>query len=820
MYKPSGTNSSVPRPYEAAHRQVARKAAVEGLVLLKNDNHALPLAAAGSVAVYGTGAIFTIKGGTGSGDVNARETVNIVDGIKNAGVSVANEGWLAEFAKEYGEARLAWRDEVWRRADTGERLFFAASETPFITPAGPDPVREDTDTAIYVIARTAGEAADRHNTPGDYQLTEGEAAQIRKLRGLYPKLILIINSGSLIELDFDGYDDIDAVLYVGQPGMEAGNAIADVLFGKASPSGKLTDTWPVKYADLSNADTFSYMSGLEREVYHEGIYVGYRYFDTFNVPVRYSFGYGLSYTEFDITPVSLTVNREIPLPRVFITAHVTNTGSCAGREVLQVYASCPGTRLDKEYRRLAKFKKTALLAPGESEDTVVYFSLYDLASYDEKLPGWVIEAGDVILYLGTSLSDAKPFATLHVKDEIVFSKTENICPPQVSIDELRSDAALTAARRAEDLKAAGGFTAELSSADFAPETITYGPAYDDTPAEVRDFVEALSVDQLVELATGSLSAGQGSTIGAAGSRVPGSAAQTSPCAAEQGLPDIVLADGPAGLRLTATYQLVDGYPKREPLEKALYNGFFYRGEDVTEGETWYQYTTAIPVGTVLAQTWDPEIVKMCGDIIGEEMNEFGVELWLAPGMNIHRNPLCGRNFEYYSEDPMLTSSIASAMAEGVEAHPGCGVTIKHFACNSQEDNRHGSDSILSERALREIYLKAFELTVRKSHPKSIMTSYNLVNGVHAANSYDLCTKAARNEWGFDGMIMTDWGTTRDKPLSTASGCMRAGNDIVMPGEPSDHGDIRASLEDGTLDIKDLKRSIARVVRCVWALTGR
>ena len=316
-HKPSGTRSPEPRPYEAAHREIARKAATQGFVLLRNENAVLPLDKDQPVAVYGVGAISTIKGGTGSGDVNVREVVNIADGIRNAGVTIANDQWLKDLAQDYQQARLAWRDEIWRKADeAGGRMFMAMAQTPFIAPAGAEPVKEDAEVALYVIARNAGEGADRHNVPGDYQLTQEERTVLKKICELYPQVVVIINSGSLIDLSFVAEEEnIDGVLYIGQPGMEAGNSVADVLFGDVDPSGKLTDTWTWKYEDYPNAKTFSYLSGLEKEIYHEGIFVGYRYFDTFDVPVMYSFGYGLSYTDFFVkeTGVSLDKTGKMPL---------------------------------------------------------------------------------------------------------------------------------------------------------------------------------------------------------------------------------------------------------------------------------------------------------------------------------------------------------------------------------------------------------------------------------------------------------------------------------------------------------------------------
>lgn len=358
---------------------------------------------------------------------------------------------------------------------------------------------------------------------------------------------------------------------------------------------------------------------------------------------------------------------------------------------------------------------------------------------------------------------------------------------------------------------------ELKASEILTETISYAGFSDKLPGKAGEITESLSLDQLVAFATGDLVKGQGSELGSAGQTIPGAAAETAAAAKMEPwkVASIVLADGPAGLRLSKTYQVVNGQIVKGDFLDALEGGFF-APEKEKRGETYYQYCTAIPVGTLLAQTWDAELIEEVGEMIGHEMELFGVTLWLAPGMNIHRNPLCGRNFEYYSEDPLLSGIMASAMTLGVQKVPGCGTTIKHFACNNQEDNRMGSDSVLSERTLREIYLKGFEIAVKNAQPMSIMTSYNLINGVHAANCYDICTKAARDEWGFAGAIMTDWTTTTNSTagVCTAAGCMRAGNDMVMPGDPRDHDCIRKELEAGTLDIRELKRCVCNTIRVI------
>ena len=357
---------------------------------------------------------------------------------------------------------------------------------------------------------------------------------------------------------------------------------------------------------------------------------------------------------------------------------------------------------------------------------------------------------------------------------------------------------------------------ELHAKDFTTEVIEYKKNNALYEKEAMDFVDTLSEEELIDLAAGDPGKAQGGNLGAAGISVPGSAGETHRCAIDKGLASIVLADGPAGLRLMKYYHVNEGSIVTMPFEFSLEGGLFYDDSRELPGERYYQYCTAIPVGTLLAQTWDEKLIREVGAMIGTEMEHFGVTLWLAPGMNIHRNPLCGRNFEYYSEDPLLAGMMAASMTLGVQKVPGCGTTIKHYACNNQEDNRMGSDSILSERTLREIYLKGFEIAIKDAQPMSIMTSYNLINGVHAANCYDTCTKAARDEWGFAGAIMTDWTTTNVQIQGecTAAGCMRAGNDMVMPGMEEDHENIRKELKEGTLDIRELKRCIYNTVNII------
>lgn len=816
----TGTTDNTVTKRELDNRKVARRAAAEGMVLLKNEG-ILPLKEGTKIALYGVGASRTIKGGTGSGDVNERETVSIYQGMKNAGFEITTEDWIKDFDEKYQVARYAWRDEIENEAakleDQVSGFFNVYSTTPFRMPAGAPVTQTDADVAIYILSRIAGEGADRFDEAGDYYLTEEEKKQLADICSMYEHVIVAVNTGGLADLSFmDEYVNIEALLQIVQPGMEAGNAFADIISGRVTPSGKMTDSWAVKYEDYPNSKTFSHNNGnVDKEYYTEGLYVGYRYFDSFDVPVRYGFGYGLSYTTFE-TKVLSTVLKD---NKIVVETETINTGDTySGKEVVQLYATCPAGKLEKEYRRLVAFDKTGLLAPGQSEKMTLEIALDKLTSYSEAEAAWVLEKGSCVIWTGNSLESSSPCAVLALDADVVLTKTQNICPLKEELEEMKQSSEKMNQKLAALLK----FTEEkalpvmeLKAADVETRVVEYHSNAECVPAEAREFVNTLSTEKLVALASGDPGKGQGSNLGSAGISVPGSAGETNDCALEDGIPGIVLSDGPAGLRLMKHYNVYEGKIVNKPFKFSLEGGLFCEGEPADPGETRYQYCTAIPVGTLLAQTWDTALIEEIGEMIGGEMEEFSTTLWLAPGMNIHRNPLCGRNFEYYSEDPLVAGKIAAAMTNGVQKVPGCGTTIKHFACNNQEDNRMGSDSIVSERTLREIYLKGFEIAITESQPMSIMTSYNLINGVHAANNEDTCTKAARCEWGFQGMIMTDWTTTEQGEDCTASGCMRAGNDLVMPGAFSDRDNLNQELADGTLSMDDLKACISRLVNIVW-----
>ena len=816
----SGTTSSAVSQREIDNRLIARQAAADGMVLLKNEG-VLPLKKGERVALFGGGSVKTIKGGTGSGDVNEREVVSIYQGFVDAGLELSNRAWLDSFAATYQKAREDWRAEILK--DFGDdsigNLMFAYTSHVFRMPAG-DPMQDSdfdgVETGFYVISRTAGEGADRFNNAGDYYLTDIEKEQLTFLSSHVKNVAVIVNAGGQIDLEFiRAIPNLKVLMVISQPGMEGGHALADLILGKVTPSAKLVDTWALEYQDFPNNATFSHNNGnTEQEYYEEGQYVGYRYFDSFDVKVAYPFGFGLSYTDFAISTDHVRVNGN----DVKVSVTVKNTGKTySGKEVVQVYASCPQTGLQKVSKKLVGFRKTPLLAPGESAQLEISFGAKYLASFDEAAASWTVEAGRYGLWVGNSSADLELEAVLAVAEDAVIEKVAHICPLQVELNELACPDELRLAKEA----AWHALAAEKKVPEIAYAPVP-APAERIVPNKVSglaaELTEKLTDDQLIAMVIGEISKGQGSQIGAAGIMVPGAAGETS-CALEDeyDVPGISMADGPAGLRLVKSYEvdLTTGNVVDQGFAAALEGGFFADQSDHENCRRYYQYATAIPVGTALAQSWDEELLTAVGKAVAREMQEFGVSWWLAPGMNVHRNPLCGRNFEYYSEDPVVSGKMAAAITRGVQSVAGVGTTIKHFACNNQEDNRMGSNSVVSERVLREIYLRSFEIAVKESQPMAIMTSYNLINGVHSANNKDLCTVVARNEWDFQGIIMTDWCTTFPMGGSASWKCVSAGNDLIMPGFDGDIMSIRGALEDGTLDREDLKACVRRLLTVIF-----
>lgn len=795
--------------YEKKHRELAKTAAREGIVLLKNEG-ILPLKISDPIALFGAGAEKTVKGGIGSGDVNSREDISIYRGIKEAGGTITDGAWLKDYDRRYKEARQEWKKKILEDVKHTENPFDAYAANPFAFPDGRPVKARDLDgacVAIYVISRISGEGKDRRLKKGDYYLSVRESKDLVYLNSFDIPVILIINSGGPVEITdiLLQAKNIKAVLNISQPGQEGGSALADILFAKAVPEGKLTATWAKRYEDYPCFDTYSHVNGdIQKEEYKEGIYTGYRYFDSFGIKPMYSFGYGLSYTEFAIKFCQIETEKDC----VRVKAEVTNTGEVfCGREVVQIYLSLPTEGIEKERRRLAGFAKTKKLQPGQTCEVTITIAKKVFAVFSEEDQAWLAQAGMYGVWVGSSLDDAKLSAYIEILQDSLIEKTHKICPWKNEFEELR---------RGE---------AKEDGEEIKEETIPvylFEPSMDKRQEYISPCQKEYEVEELICLLYGNITEGA-STLGSAGRRVPGSAGETTEKLEEKyKIPSLIMADGPAGLRLRQSYQVdkASDTVYGAGVLGSLENGFLEPMKLHENADTYYQYCTAFPVGTALAQTWDLDLLVEFGKAIGEEMREFHVDLWLAPGMNIQRNPLCGRSFEYFSEDPLLTGAVATAIIKGVQSIRGCGVTIKHFACNNQEDNRMGVDACLSERTLREIYLRAFEIAVKEGKPTAMMTSYNLINGVHAANSHDLCTVAARREWGFDGVIMSDWNTTVPKDGSIPWKCTAAGNDIIMPGNTQDDKNIRRAYERGDLSEGEIRECAGRIISLVKRLRSK
>lgn len=812
MDKLYGTLHSEPTEPELRNRALAREAAAEGFVLLKNERGALPLKDK-KIALYGMGARMTVKGGLGSGSVEERYSVNIEDGLKNAGYEITTQDWLNDYDAEYASTYQAYHDMVEEKVKgltNPMQIIPLAHSFVYRYPSGrpvthADIEKSGTDTAIYVLMRQAGEGNDRKLEKGDYYLTDIERENLQILAQAYAHTILVINVGGHIDMAFmDEIPGIDAAVLFVQGGEEGGNALADVLSGKMNFSGKLADTIPMRYEDIPFGEEFSYLNGdVRNEYYKEGIYVGYRYFDSFRKAVRYPFGFGLSYTDFTVETKSVTLNKTSVTARV----EVRNIGGVSGKEVVQLYVSAPGGK--KEYQRLVTFGKTGQLKPGVSEILELTFDLAECSSYCEAAAAWVLDAGKYVLRIGNSSRDTTVAAVIDLPGTVVTRQCRNCC---AAVDELPVFVPET--DRADLPECALLLTAD--PADFVTEVTHYTePEITETEQEQK-ILDGLTVQELSWFLQGG--ALQNPPKGSF--EIHGAAGKTVTELLNKGIRNVIFSDGPAGVNIGNKVKALPmgGFAPAVVPERYCWGvlGTAMKAQlEKIPGQIVCRYATAWPVEMLLAQTWNRELLRTIGEAVGEEMLNFGITIWLAPGMNIHRNPLGGRAFEYYSEDPVLTGEMAAALTRGVQSHQGLGVSVKHFCCNNSEDNRNGISANVSERALREVYLKGFEIAVKKSQPKTIMSSYNMLNQVYTANRHDLLTDILRCEWGFEGFVMTDWGSTNDHaghPELAAP----AGNDLIMPGSDYDRERILKAIADGKLSPDAVRRSACRVLRMMLA----
>ncbi len=774
-----------------AHIALSRRAAQEGAVLLKNDNGLLPLAPGARVALFGKGSFDYVKGGGGSGDVTVAYVHNLHDGLKAENVPLFEP--LSDFYRDYVAEWYAAGDVpgLMAEPELSQELVRSA--------------RENADVAVIVLSRFSGEGWDREpefyleeNYPwpdelsmpkkaraifpqGDYYLNDGEKAMIEQVCAAFDRVAVVLNVGGVVDVSWFCDDSrIGAALLAYQGGMEGGNAMAALLMGKADPCGKLPDTFAKDLADYPS--TAGFHKSPHYVEYTEDVYAGYRYFET--LPgvadrVCYPFGYGLSYTTFALE----TVHAQAENGTIQVEVQVTNTGDCPGKEVVQLYACPPQGMLQKPARNLTAFQKTRLLAPGESQTVTLTFAVGDMASFDDlgkiTRSAWVLEKGRYALYVGTSVRDTQELAWAWEQKEmeVVRQCGEYLAPSQLpkrlladgSYEELPAAdpvnpnenifQPLTAAQAEAVAPATPGRDRWMLTQPFAPGV---RPLSDVAEGKMtlEEFMAQLSDGDLLHLLGGQPNVGVSNTFGLG--NLP-----------EYGVPNLTTADGPAGLRLQAEAGVC---------------------------------TTAWPCATLLAATWDPELVEQVGAAGAAEVKENNISAWLTPAVNLHRSPLCGRNFEYYSEDPLLTGKLAGAMVRGIQSQ-NVAATVKHFACNNKETNRKHSDSRLSQRALRELYLKAFELVVREADPWTIMSSYNVINGRRASESRELLTNILRDEWGYRGLVMTDWWTRGEQYKE-----ILAGNDLKMANGYPER--VREAMERGLLNRADLEVCARRVLELI------
>lgn len=790
------------------HKLLSKEAAKEGMVLLKNNGGLLPLAQGTRLALFGKGTIDYVKGGGGSGDVTVEYTVNLYEGLKALKDRVSVYEKLADFYKKNIEEQY------------GRGIQPGMTVEPEVTDELCSEARAFTDTAIITICRFSGEGWDRKskydkNTDennifedGDFYLTHAEKAMVEKVKKYFPHIIVVMNVGGMVDSCWFKDDEaIQSVLMAWQGGMEGGNAAAELLCGIGCPSGKLSDTFARTLEDYPSS--YNFHENNRYVDYTEDIYVGYRYFETIPAAydkVNYEFGFGMSYTTFKVEEQYASVcyqeealgqeslksenvnvtNTYAASDNIIIkfTIKVTNTGDRSGKEVVQIYVQAPQGRLGKAKRSLAAFKKTRLLKPGEAQVLTLKVKPYDFASYDDlgkvAKSAYVLEEGEYFFHIGTSVRNTDKSAFIYKvdKDEVIKQLSSRIAPTSLK-HRMLSDGTFEELPQSEpnnpnacELPAAAkepldGMTPTVRS---LKGHVLWGWRYKEgirpfrEAAEgklsVDEFIKQLSDEELTVLLGGVPNTGVANTCGFGG-------------LAEYGVPSVMTADGPAGLRIWEECGVC---------------------------------TTAFPCATMLACTWNADIVYEVGRAGAREVKENNIAIWLTPAINIHRSPLCGRNFEYYSEDPFLTGKMAGAMVKGIQSEH-IAATVKHFALNNKETNRKNSDSRVSERAAREIYLKAFETIVREAKPYAIMSSYNIVNGHRASENKELLTDILRGEWGFDGVVTSDWWTLGEHYKEVA-----AGNDVKMAlGEPER---LLMAKERGLLSREEMEISGKRVLELI------
>ena len=703
------------------HIELSKEAANEGTVLLKNNNGLLPLKKGTKIAIFGKAQIDYIKGGGGSGDVHCEYVRNIYEGLKLKSDKITVFDKLSLYYESVCKDAYLKGEKpgLFDEVKIPENLLKEA--------------KEFTDTAIITINRYSAEGTDRKNDGKDtyFNLSENEKNMVNTVCDNFKNVIILLNTGAMIDTSWFAYNDkISSALMIWQGGMEGGLSVAEILTGEVTPSGKLVDTCAKNFDDYPSSKGFHESEDYVQ--YTEDIFVGYRYFET--IPnkkecVVYPFGYGLSYTNFEISNLSAVCLGE----KIIVNVTVTNTGDYCGKEVIQAYFCAPEGKITKSAIELCAFKKTKLLAPEESESITLSFDINSMASYDDigdvYKSSYILEKGEYKIYIGNSIRNIKELEFKYTLSEtkIVETLTEYCAPKKLTKRLMATGEYRTVTET--DIKPKE-FKEEYNCKVKIPKEDEIKTLYDvaDGIITLDEFLEQLTDEEMMGLLLGKKNTGVANTDGMGG-------------LSKYKIPTPMTADGPAGVRINK--------------------------------ETGIR-TTAFPVATMLACTWNEELVEKIGVAGALEVKENNLSIWLTPALNIHRSPLCGRNFEYYSEDPYLSGKMASAMVKGIQSE-NIVATPKHFACNNKETNRTESDSIISERALREIYIKGFEICVKEAKPKLIMTSYNIINSVRASENIELITGILRNVWGYKGLITSDWHNHASRTKEVI-----AGNDIHMP----------------------------------------
>lgn len=757
--------------------ELLRRAAADGAVMLEN-NGILPLKGGTRVALFGITGYESHYVGYGSGgDVNRPYAVSFADGIKNCD-RLTLDPTIESIYRE------------WNKKNPINNGFWG--HWPFYFPEMPldntavENARNKNEVAVAVIGRAAGESRDCKLQKGSYYLADDEIAMLDVLAEEFDDIVILLNIGGIFDMSWiEKYKKvIGAILIVWQGGMEGGNAAADLLCGKAYPSGRLTDTIAKRYENYPSSANFG---GKDFNEYKEDIYIGYRYFETFaKSKVLYPFGYGLGYTEFEISANTVEKSND----KFIFNVSVKNMGNTIGREVVQLYLSKPCGKLGNPEKILVAFVKTAELKSGESETIELIVETNQLASYDESKSAYIIESGKYEFFLGKSIRENEAVFTFEQAEDEIDCQCVQASAPIENLEVMSAyeynGKRIIKNRKARTKEYNLGKRILENLPEEIPQTGDKGFKLADVKSgkiTMEQFVAQLSNNELEAISRGDYV--MNSPLGAKGNA--GAFGGVLQSLRAKGIKPVITTDGPSGIRLSACCSL-------------------------------------LPIGTLLACSFDPQLVEKVYSAVADEMFAKGSDVLLAPGMNIHRNPLCGRNFEYYSEDPYLTGKIAAAAVKGIQSH-GASACPKHFACNNQEFRRNMNDSRLSERALREIYLKGFEICVREARPKNIMTSYNRINSVYGHYNYELCTAILRNEWGYKGNVITDWWMKNEKSpefplIRNQAYRVRAQVDVLMPGggripRRKPDGTLLESLgKEGGITLGELQRTACNVLRAV------